>query len=363
MDIFETLHKSVLDNKVPTIFLGSGASIATGIELELTNNFPSMTYLAKQYFENIEPNDKWGQGDIIFWDNFQEEIKELNEDWYKFNLEKFLLDYPLNESSVLLSELLEITITAFHDPQKELEKKIVFNPEIEFSIKNFFEQLLKFLDKSRPYIEVISPNYDLIIEYTADLIGVPCLTGFHGSILRKWKPELGFSNPLIERKENKEFAKHIRYYKPHGSYSWFMNEAGVAMEYFSDKDIPDDWVRCMIAPGPSKYQNTLKDIRRDHLKFMDDAFERAQSIIVIGYGLNDSHLQEGLKKCLKRKVPILIVTKELSEEAKGEFITNKKNVFAILEDGNGSIVINGDKEFQFEEQYWKLDELNKKLII
>jgi hypothetical protein len=347
---------------VPTIFLGSGASIATGIELELQNNFPSMSYLAKQYFENIEPNDQWGQGDITFWDNFKKEIGDLNKDWNKFNLEKFLLDYPLNERSALLSELLEITISAFHIPQKELEKKIVFNPEVEFSLRKLFEQLLKFLDKRRPFIEVISPNYDLIIEYTADLLGVPCLTGFHGSILRKWKPELGFSNPLIERNQNKDYAKHIRYYKPHGSYSWFMNEAGFVMEYFSDKNVPNEWLRCMIAPGPSKYQNTLKDIRRDHLKLMDDAFDRSQSIIVIGYGLNDPHLQEGLKKCLNRKVPILIVTKELSEEAKDEFITNKKNVFAILEDGNGSVVMNGGKEFQFKEQYWKLSELNAKLI-
>lgn len=267
----------------------------------------------------------------------------------------------MNENSKLLGALLEITITTFHTPQLGLEKKFNSEQDLDFSIRQLLQQILKFLDNGRPYIEIISPNYDLIIEYTADLIGVPCLTGFHGSVIRKWKPELGFSDPLITRKDERGIAKHIRYYKPHGSYSWFINNSGSVIEYFGDQH-STDWLRCMIAPGPSKYQNTLRDVRRDHLKYMDDAFDRAQSIIVIGYGLNDPHLQEGLKKCLKRKVPILIVTKELSEEAKNEFITNKKNVFAILEEGNGSVVINGDREFQFKEQYWKLSELNAKLI-
>lgn len=362
MDIFETIYKSVVANKVPTVFLGSGASIATGIELGIDNNFPSMSQLAKAYFENIKPDVDWGQTEITFWENFEKHIQDLNEDWNKFNLEKFLLEYPLNENSDLLRELLGITINTFHKPQEELEKKIICEPDIEFSLKQLFEQLLKFLDKGRPYLEVISPNYDLIVEYTSDLLGVPCLTGFNGSVLRKWKPEIGFSNPIINRKGSKEHAKHIRYYKPHGSYSWYMNKEGVVLEHFNDANIPDDWTRCMIAPGPSKYQDTLRDVRRDHLKYMDKAFDQAQSVIVIGYGLNDPHLQEGLKHCLKRKVPILIITKELSSFAIEEYVKENRNVFAILERGDGSVVINGDNEFPCKEQYWKLSELNKVLI-
>lgn len=363
MDIFDTIYQKIFEGKIPTLFLGSGCSIATGISLGMKVNFPSMFQLAKVYYNEIAQDLSWNSSEIRFWDRFKRDFECYCKGGKQFNLEKFLLANPLPEDSILLDEILECTVSSFHDPHEELNTILNSDHKIEYPLRQLLEKLLKSLPRNKPYLEIISPNYDLIVEYTADLLGVPCLNGFSGNIIRLWKPEIGLIPPLLVRNGSREHinAKHIKYIKPHGSYSWFSQDNDV-VEYLGGQSIGQGWSRCMIVPGPTKYQNSLKDVRREHMKYMDASFRRSHSIMIIGYGLNDSHLEEGLKDCIKKEVPVLIVTKDLSQPSIDEYILGNKNVFAVVNDTKGSKVLNDNKVFKFDEEYWKLSCLNKKLI-
>jgi len=54
MDWKEKIRRDVFENNHPTLLLGSGASISTGISLNLDPNFPSMADLANCFCDRIE---------------------------------------------------------------------------------------------------------------------------------------------------------------------------------------------------------------------------------------------------------------------------------------------------------------------
>jgi hypothetical protein len=132
------------------------------------------------------------------WDAFRHEYESVGDEWWKFNLERFLAEHPLAPDSMLYQQIVGKTAEAFKEPHGALREALEENPVVTFPLCDMLSKLLKSTPATRPWLSVITPNYDLVVEYTSDLIGAPCMTGFSGRIIRKWMPQIGFIQSLLQ---------------------------------------------------------------------------------------------------------------------------------------------------------------------
>uniref|UniRef100_UPI0013D37F8D SIR2 family protein n=1 Tax=Myxococcus vastator TaxID=2709664 RepID=UPI0013D37F8D len=346
----EQLLREQFERKTPTLLLGSGTSISTGISLGLSTNFPGMPALAKRFYENISDSG-FSKEDQQAWASFKQSFDALGAEWWNFNLEGFLTTHPLLTESVLLRQIREHTAEALIAPHESLAKRLETDPRVAYPLRTLLDRLLRSAPATHPELTVVTPNYDLLVEYSADLLNVPCLTGFTGGILRQWRPEIGFSPPKILGGPGQKSPqiRRVRLIKPHGSTAWYQstNEPNLIIEQFSTRTPHGNWNRCMIAPGPSKYAEALMNVCRDHMQLMDNAFKNAQFLVIVGYGFNDRHLEEHLKRSLDRGMAAVYATREISEQALNTFVRPYQNVTCITSNGtpNGSRVYSGAHEW------------------
>lgn len=361
MDWKEKIRRDVFEKNRPTLLIGSGASISTGISLNLKDNFPSMMDLTQYFCDNIEI-DGFGPEEITVFEAMRKEFQEGGQ----FNLEAFLASHPLRQDSRLLQEILRYTGEALKSPHDSLARIFEMHPDRSYPLRDILEGLIRSLPALSPELQVITPNYDLLIEYSADLIGVPCLTGFCGGIMRSWNPEIGLIQPTIMKNRKPHSARRIRLIKPHGSFAWFQSKdhPNLIIENFALKELNGNWQRHMVIPGPTKYSESLKDICRDHMRYMDLAFMKVNSLIVIGYGFNDPHLEEYLKRSLSRGIPAIYVTRSLNHSAMESFVSPYQNVACIMSDGKaGSRIHCGDTEIHDpDNKLWMLENFAKEFI-
>ncbi|ANS73769.1 hypothetical protein AWM70_03600 [Paenibacillus yonginensis] len=126
-----------------------------------------------------------------------------------------------------------------------------------------------------------------------------------------------------------------------------------------------EMVPLMVTPGIRKYEHTHNEPFRSIIARADSAFENANSILCVGYGFNDNHIQPKLiDKMRQGKTPILIATKKLSDSGM-RFIKSatSSTVFGIEEFKSGTRIVFSDKEEIIEElSFWSLEELIKLVI-
>jgi hypothetical protein len=361
----EKIRRDVFEKNRPTLLLGSGASISTGISLSLEPNFPSMADLTRCFCDSIE-TEGFSLEEITVFKAMHKDFKESCDGGEQFNLEAFLTNHPLRQDSKFFQQILQYTGEAFKSPHDSLTKILEIDPSSSYPLREILESLIRSLPATYPELHVITSNYDLLIEYSADLIGAPCLTGFCGGIIRRWNPEMGFIQPTIKRNGKIFPARRIRLIKPHGSFAWFQSKANpqFIIENFALRELNGDWIRHMVIPGPTKYSESLRDVCRDHMRHMDLAFMKVQSLLVIGYGFNDPHLEEYLKRSLSRGIPAIYVTRGLSHSALESFVFPYPNVTCIMSDGaSGSRVYCGDIEMSCPgERLWMLENFSKEFV-
>lgn len=365
MDWKETLRRDIFEKRQPTLLLGSGASISTGISLNLDPNFPSMADLANRFCDRIE-TEGFSAEETTAFEIMQKEFRDSSQEGMQFNLEAFLTSHPLRHDSKFLQQILQYTVDAFKSPHRSLTRILEMNPSISYPLLEILRSLIKSLPATYPQLQVITPNYDLLIEYSADLIGAPCLTGFCGGIIRSWNPDISFIKPTIKRKGKDFPARYIHLIKPHGSFAWFQSKTSphLIVENFALRELNGDWRRHMVIPGPTKCSESLRDRCRDHMRYMDQAFMKVKSLLVIGYGFNDPHLEEYLKSSLSRGIPAIYVTKSLSNLTLESFVRPYPNVTCIMSDGaNGSRVCRGDEEISCTgERLWMLENFKEEFV-
>lgn len=219
----------------------------------------------------------------------------------------------------------------------------------EWPAINLLNRLLATLPDSDPVLHVLTPNYDMLFEYSCDYSSTPYTNGLFGGIERRqdWDAiDRALRSPYKARQGNRiktfyRHRKHIRLYKVHGSLNYFLHRDAVIENNAWMWNPPDFAERVMITPGLSKYQ-ALQRYRRELLQFADDAVDGATHFLFLGYGFNDSHLEEYIKrKLVTQSSQGLIVTRDcnprielLLEEADNLWLICKE------ENGDGSRIFN-----------------------
>lgn len=292
----------------PVIIWGSGATVPFGL--------PSMNTLNGILKDNITEFDKEC-------DNLE---VELGKDKY-------------HEVMPQIRNLIWHAISKVDN--EVLQNLLISNSDDYNGIKKLVE---KISDAHPKVTNIITTNYDRIIENVLSFHGIPFTDGFLGKELSLFDESL-FSSKNI-----------VNIVKVHGSLNWF--DFGGEIRYLQNNI--ESSVPQIICPGKNKYQEAYKSPYRELIQKSDLFINSADSFLVVGFGFNDEHLTPRIKSKIKKGTPIVVITKIITETCLTELESAEKYVL-LEDDGDNKTKVtvkerNSEKQIIIlEGNFWSLN--------
>ncbi|RAX47309.1 hypothetical protein DQ353_19225 [Arthrobacter sp. AQ5-05] len=176
-------------------------------------------------------------------------------------------------------------------------------------------KLLIYVTKANIAADVITTNYDRIIELACALAGITVDTGFSGNSIGRYDEVSSRSQLQVVkrpggRKPVVALKSHVRLSKPHGSLDWY--------DYFGHpvrSEIPLQSRRLMITPGLSKYRSGYDRPFDSQKSRATKAIDDASSLLFVGYGFNDDHLQTHLDPQFNMNTKTTVLARTLTNSA------------------------------------------------
>lgn len=320
-------------NNMPKIIVGTGLSASFGV--------PGMWELSKELKKKMNNHSIKVVKDA--WESKESEIERVG-------LEEGLK--TINSSENQLVDEIKKATSAFilQEEQKRLS-------EI-YERSSGFEKLLLYLKSTcsvnHGIIDIMTPNYDRIVEILCDKCSVSVITGFKGEIFQSFDP-LRLKNPEYQYNLRNNFF--VRLFKPHGSINWVIKngkEYLINDFYFLSKNSDDIEI---IAPGSSKYEagmlnNTFRTMREGFNELISD-INKPYSLLIYGYGFNDSHFNTVIFQNTCKNV--LILSKEIKDDVIEKALKNHKITIFYQKDDKEYMVYKGEK-IEINRSLWNMDE-------
>lgn len=285
----------------PLLLVGTGLSVSMGI--------PGMAKLANWLSDRVPLRLSDTPNLLHEWCESEQAIRACG-------LEQGLAEKPVSDP--LLEIIVDETYSLIDRHDQALRRQLAQSQSsAEFPFADLLRHLFRSLSPNHPTLDVVTPNYDLIVEYACDLIGAECVTGFVGTHIQTFRPEVLIQDKYILPPLPKPVPQKIprvRLLKPHGSLHWWQQ----AERTIQFRDGPElGYSHAMITPGTTKYLRSLTQlVLNHHRELANERMRRANAFIIFGYGFNDDHLQTVLFDRM-RQVPGVIATHQLSEKARG----------------------------------------------
>ncbi|MGQ3684931.1 MAG: SIR2 family protein [Candidatus Loosdrechtia sp.] len=271
----------------------------------------------------------------------------------------------------LLKTLTDITSSFIADLDKQFAYQIA-QGLAKWPATGLLKKLVETLPEGDRILHVLTPNYDMLFEYACDFAGISYTNGLFGGIERKkdWK---AVDRALLEpeqicqgRKMKTVYRhkKHVRLYKVHGSLNYFFHRNSVIENNAWMWNPPNFVSRVMITPGISKYQ-TLQRYRQELLQSADAAIDKTTHFLFLGYGFNDSHLEEYIKrKLITQSCHGLIVTKD-SNSRIDSLLSQSDNLWLICKEDNNTKIYN--KKYSgnlilLGQKLWDIHEFTNRIL-
>ena len=206
-------------------------------------------------------------------------------------------------------------------------------------------ELFNYLYRPHPQLlNVITTNYDCVLEYIFSHYGFPYSDGFSGREFSSFDSE------------NFRLRKYINLYKVHGSLRWY-NE-----RYSYCNQMMDG-----IFPSYDKFQRAMQDPYRTLITDTDKVIQKSNCFIVIGFGFNDDHLTPKIDVAIRQRAKMVVITKEATKSLNGKLKLAQN--YVLIESGDRP----GTTKFRFKENgqeittfldgnYWCIEEFNKILF-
>lgn len=196
-----------------------------------------------------------------------------------------------------------------------------------------FTRLLKHLLRPSAGVQIVTTNYDRLLEIASEEAGLGVDTMFNGVFagqLNEREARLSFCRNVTIQKGAARFryCDRLVINKPHGSLDWY-DRAGTPVRHCGNLE---DVSRLIIPPGQNKYRNGYSSPFDVHRERGNKAIDHAARFLIIGYGFNDDHLETHLTARIKSGVPTLLLTHTLSPKAK-TVLSFSPHIMAI-EDAN-----------------------------
>jgi hypothetical protein len=326
--------------KTPVIILGSGASAAYGI--------PGMPQL-KDHLLGIACPMIVKPEDTAKWAEFQTKLKSTD-------LESALDEVRLPENLTAL--VVESTWDYLAPYDHTVFEQAIADHSL-FPLTRLFAHLFQSTQRD---IHVVTPNYDRIAEYAADAGNLAHYTGFHYGHIRSravnGRPRVHYGGAP---------ARTVNIWKVHGSFDWFQDSDGVVVGLPVSHKRPKNVSPVIVTPGIEKYRLTHGEPFHSIKTEADKALQSADSYLCVGYGFNDTHLQTTLvERCRGKDVPLVLLTKRVSETAKAFLVSGKCGKYLAIEEApSGARVYTRDFPAGKEiagESIWHLGEFLKLVI-
>ena len=224
-------------------------------------------------------------------------------------------------------------------------------------------RLLQLLMIKNPQAEVITTNYDRLIEISAITIRVRVDTQFYGHIIGRHNEKLSqeellrpSGTPVGKKRFTTVFRPHVRLSKPHGSLDWYDTGIGLIRS-----ELPNEGERLVVVPGADKYRDGYNTPFQEHLARANKAITNATSFLMVGYGFNDDHLQTQLQKRFTA-VPSVLISRTLTDKAHKYLRTNTQSIGLECDPAGGAIAHRGSDKIPFSDPIWDLDIFLKKVF-
>ena len=221
-------------------------------------------------------------------------------------------------------------------------EKITKNNSNDFKGIKFLIE--KFIEAHPQILNIVTTNYDRLLEYIMSFCGISFTDGFEGKVLSKFN-ENSFQKKSI-----------VNLIKVHGSLNWFVVDGEI--RYLLSN--PDKHQPQIIAPGKNKYQEAYSSPYRELIQKADSAIKDALSFLVVGFGFNDEHLTPRIRTQIKKGIPIVLITKKVSDSTFEELKNAEKYLLLEeLENGKTKVIYKKSssekkQEEELEGKYWQL---------
>lgn len=161
---------------------------------------------------------------------------------------------------------------------------------------------------------IFTTNYDVALEYAFDKLSVQYIDGFSGFNRRTFNPEI-FDHDIFFPGSTTQGKVHriervIKYYKLHGSLTWF-SEKRSPSNIYGIREYPVDYVRkiieediqsagkLMIYPSQTEKSHTLDFPYSELLRQFANTISQPQSVLfTFGYSFHDKHINDIIKQAL-----------------------------------------------------------------
>jgi hypothetical protein len=340
-DNFNTIYADIKERYLsrtsfPKIIVGTGLSISLGVagmvglSDELEKNFNN------EYSDYLEK-----------WNEYQADVRSNG-------LEAALLKIKPDEVD-FVEKIREITAEYILSSDLAAREGILGR-------ESGFEKLIRYLSETvsvqNRIIDIMTPNYDLVIETIADKLELLTNLGFEGNIFQYFNEDR-IRNP---RNYYSNSVPMIRLLKPHGSINWIngessvkqINDVGYLKRNKGDIEI--------ITPGGMKYQygmtHELFRIHREVFNELITARNTDFSIFIYGYGFNDEHFNSVLDSKTKN---IIILTRDIKQEIVDKAMSND-NWTLIYKGVSGdnlsyshSYMIYKKQKYKLSTELWNID--------
>lgn len=294
--------------RVPAIIVGSGASLSNGI--------PGMEALKAHLLDKVMPKDSAEEDS---WLLVRTSLASGDD------IETALTKNNLPES--LTSKIIDATWDLVAGADVEHFEKVVLDPRNLFLTK-LFDLLFRSTHRE---INVVTTNYDRLIEYAADAGEYVHSTGFSPGYFRT--REKGEASKVFRGGQQ---VRTVRIWKVHGSLDWFLLPDGtiIAAPFLAAR--PSQLTPVIVTPGIEKNQKTHEEPFRTIMAGADVALENSTGYLCIGFGFRDRHIEPKLaERCRTTDVPIVVLAKNLTTQAKTFLVDQKCQKFLALEETPG----------------------------
>ena len=176
-------------------------------------------------------------------------------------------------------------------------------------------------------ISVFTTNYDLFNEYSLEANNVAYTTGFPSTLAKRFDINQ-FKYRLVDdtnRYKDKwqPVFKEANLYKIHGSINWISGEDGFL--YQSNSTITDDDV-VVIYPTMLKHKETAQAPYSELFREFSNCLQKKNTtLIVMGYGFPDEHINTIISQNLKNQDFNLIIFGNKNESKLNDFYEEFKN--------------------------------------
>jgi hypothetical protein len=264
-------------------------------------------------------------------------------------IKKELPEFPEGNLEVELGKITDET-------QKNKAKQVIWEEinkkdldvqqEIQKGECNKFESIIKMIDKFREahpqVLNIITTNYDCTLEYLLAWHGIHFTDGSTGKIFSTFDTD-AFSDKNI-----------VNVIKVHGSLNWF--KVGGTVRFLNRSNSNKEQV--FIMPGKDKYEKAYNTPFRDLIQKSDNIIKKANGFFVVGFGFNDKHLTPEIREKVKEGVPLVLITKEVSDSCIEELKDGRKYIFIEEEavDKTKVTIKNNEsqQEFRIDGNRWQL---------